>query len=89
MLAGMFAPRNLGPEYTRSFDGIYPELAQKYGLILYPFFLEGIAMNGGLNLGDGIHPNAKGVAEITQRILPTVEELITRVQSRPPAPPKG
>ena len=83
LLAGMIAPRNLGEGYSRAFDSLYPELAKKHGLILYPFFLDGVALNGGLNLGDGIHPNAKGVAEITKRILPSVEELITRVRSRP------
>jgi acyl-CoA thioesterase I len=89
LLAGMIAPRNLGEEYTRAFDSIYPDLAKKHGLILYPFFLDGIALNGGLNLADGIHPNPKGVAEITKRILPKVEELIARVRARQPAGPKG
>ena len=89
LLAGMIAPRNLGEEYTRVFDGIYPQLAQKHGLILYPFFLDGVALNGNLNLGDGIHPNPKGVAEITKRILPKVEELIARVQAKQQVAPKG
>ncbi len=73
----------------RGFDGIYPELAKKHGLILYPFFLDGVALNGDLNLGDGIHPNPKGVAEITKRILPTVEELIARVRARQTAGSEG
>jgi acyl-CoA thioesterase I len=89
LLAGMIAPRNLGEDYTRVFNGIYPELAQKHGLILYPFFLDGVALNGNLNLGDGIHPNPKGVAEITKRILPKVEELIARVQAKQQIAPKG
>jgi acyl-CoA thioesterase-1 len=89
LLAGMLAPRNLGEEYARAFDSMYPDLAKKHGLILYPFFLDGIALNGGLNLGDGIHPNPKGVAEITTRILPKVEELIARVRARQPAGSKG
>jgi acyl-CoA thioesterase I len=89
LLAGMIAPRNLGEEYTRIFNGIYPELARKHGLILYPFFLDGVALNGDHNLGDGIHPNPKGVAEITKRILPKVEELIARVQAKQQIAPKG
>jgi len=89
LLAGMIAPRNLGEEYTRIFNGIYPELARKHGLILYPFFLDGVALNGDLNLGDGIHPNPKGVAEIIKRILPKVEELIARVQAKQHVAPKG
>jgi len=89
LLAGMFAPRSLGKDYVRAFDGIYPDLAGKHGLILYPFFLDGTALDGALNLGDGIHPNTKGVAEITKRILPKVEELIARVRARQPAGSKG
>jgi acyl-CoA thioesterase-1 len=89
MLAGMVAPRNLGEDYTRAFDGIYPELAKQYNLILYPFFLDGVALNGSLNLDDGIHPNPQGVAEITRRILPAVEELIARVRARQAASSKG
>ena len=89
LLAGMIAPRNLGEDYSRAFDRIYPELAQKHGLLLYPFFLDGVALNGELNLGDGIHPNPKGVAEITKRILPKVEELIGRVRARQPVSSKG
>ena len=89
LLAGMLAPRNLGEDYARAFDSMYPDLAKKHGLILYPFFLDGIALDGSLNLGDGIHPNPKGVAEITKRILPKVEELIARVRARQPASPKG
>jgi acyl-CoA thioesterase-1 len=81
LLAGLLAPRNLGEDYRRAFDAIYPELAKKHGLILYPFFLDGVALDGKLNLGDGIHPNAQGVAEITRRILPAVEELIGRVRA--------
>jgi acyl-CoA thioesterase-1 len=82
LVAGMLAPRNLGADYARAFDGIYPALAGKHGTLLYPFFLDGVALDARLNLGDGLHPNAKGVAEITRRILPTVEELIARVRAR-------
>lgn len=89
MLAGMQAPRNLGEDYVRTFNAIYPDLAKKHGLILYPFFLDGIALNGDFNLGDGIHPNPKGVAEITKRILPAVEELMTRARARQTKNPKG
>ncbi len=90
LLAGMMAPRNLGTEYSLAFDAIYPELASKHGAILYPFFLDGIAFKEKFNLGDGIHPNSSGVAEITRRILPTVEQLITRVRGKQAAlSPKG
>jgi acyl-CoA thioesterase-1 len=81
LLAGMLAPGNMGPDYTRAFDAIYPALAKKDGVPLYPFFLDGIALDAQLNLSDGMHPNPKGVAEITRRILPMVEELIARVRA--------
>ena len=80
LLAGMLAPRNLGAVYTRAFDAIYPELAAKHGLILYPFFLDGVALNAKLNLDDGLHPNRQGVAEITKKIMPAVEQLIERAK---------
>ena len=79
LLAGMEAPRNMGEEYVKAFDAIYPELAARYGLILYPFFLEG-ALNDGMLQSDGLHPNAKGVAAIVAKILPKVEELLAKVK---------
>lgn len=89
LLAGMLAPRNMGEDYARAFDAIYPELAAQHGVLLYPFFLDGIALNPALNLGDGIHPNAKGVAEIVTRIMPAVEQLVARARARQPSSPKG
>jgi acyl-CoA thioesterase-1 len=89
LLAGMLAPRNLGEPYTRAFDAIYPELAAKHGLLLYPFFLDGVAMNAKLNLDDGLHPNSRGVAEITKKILPSVEQLIERARARQAAGTKA
>jgi acyl-CoA thioesterase-1 len=82
LLAGMLAPRNLGEAYAAKFDAIYPALAAKHGVLLYPFFLDGVVLDPRFNLSDGMHPNPKGVAEITRRILPMVEELITRVRAR-------
>jgi len=78
LLAGMEAPRNLGKDYVDAFGAIYPDLAARYGLILYPFFLEGAALNAELMQKDGLHPNADGVAVIVERILPKVEELLTQ-----------
>ena len=89
LLAGMLAPRNLGSTYSSAFDAIYPELAKQHGLLLYPFFLDGVAFDGKYNLGDGIHPNGSGVAEITRRMLPLVEQLIDRVRNKRAAASKG
>jgi acyl-CoA thioesterase-1 len=85
MLCGMRAAPNLGPDYGRAFERIYPELAAKYGAVLYPFFLDGVAANRALTQPDGLHPNAAGVAAIVRRILPTVQELIARVRAQKPS----
>jgi acyl-CoA thioesterase-1 len=82
MLAGMYAPRNLGPDYAKSFDAIHRELAEKHGLVLYPFFLEGIAGDRALNQPDGLHPTAEGVNVIVRNILPTVERFIASLPAR-------
>jgi acyl-CoA thioesterase-1 len=82
LLAGMRAPRNLGNDYANAFDRIFPELAEAHSLILYPFFLSGVALDPLLNLNDGMHPNAQGIAVIAERITPSVEELIGRVKAR-------
>jgi acyl-CoA thioesterase-1 len=76
LLAGMEAPRNLGPEYAAAFDPIYPQLQKKYRIALYPFFLEGVALHPELTLPDGLHPNPQGVDVIVRGILPQVEQLI-------------
>ncbi len=80
LLAGMQAPRNMGPEYVKAFDTIYPALASKYRVVFYPFFLDGVAADPTLNQGDGMHPNVKGVDVIVQRMLPSVEQLIARAK---------
>ena len=72
LLAGMRAAPNLGPAYAREFEGMYPALAQKYRVPLYPFFMEGVAGNRRLIQRDGLHPNARGVAVIVARIMPAV-----------------
>lgn len=81
LLAGMIAPRNLGPDYANVFDPIYQEVAITHDALLYPFFLEGVALNPNLNLSDGMHPNANGVAVIVENILLKVEELLAKAQS--------
>ena len=81
LLAGMRAPPNMGDDYVDEFDSIYPDLARSHSAILYPFFLDGVVGARGLNLEDGIHPNANGIEEIVQRILPKVEELLETLRS--------
>jgi acyl-CoA thioesterase-1 len=76
ILAGMRAPRNLGDDYTAAFDSLYPRLAKEHQIPFYPFFLAGVALRPELNQADGMHPNARGVAVIVERIVPLLEPLL-------------
>ena len=78
LLTGMHAQRNLGAEYVKQFDTIYPRLAKDYNLLFYPFILDGVALNPKLNQADGMHPNPAGVKVIVARILPYVKKLVGR-----------
>jgi acyl-CoA thioesterase I len=76
MLCGMLAPPNYGADYAARFNSIYPDLAKKFDVPLYPFFLDGVAADAKLNQADGIHPTAAGVDIVVKNILPTVEAFL-------------
>jgi acyl-CoA thioesterase-1 len=76
MLLGMRSAANWGADYQRAFDAIYPALAAKYKVPLYPFFLDGVALDPALVQPDGLHPNERGVAILVDRIAPSVERLL-------------
>ena len=80
LIAGMRAAPNLGAEYDRAFDVIYPALAKDHDVALYPFFLDGVAGDPKLNQADGMHPTAEGVDAIVERIAPSVEEILKQVK---------
>jgi acyl-CoA thioesterase-1 len=82
LLSGMVAPPNMGSTFGAAFNPIFPDLAARHGVLFDPFFLDGVAGEAGLNLADGMHPNARGVDVIVRRILPKVEDLIAQVRSR-------
>ncbi len=82
LLAGMEAPRNMGKDYVEAFGALYHDLAERHGLIFYPFFLDGVALDEKLTFPDGMHPTAQGVARIVEGILPKVEELLARVEAK-------
>ncbi len=75
-LIGMRSPTSMGPFFQGKFDKIFKELAKEYDVPLYPFFLDGVAMKADLNLQDGMHPNAKGVDVIVERITPSVVKVL-------------
>jgi acyl-CoA thioesterase-1 len=78
LLTGMHAQRNLGADYVKQFDTIYPRLAKDYNLLFYPFFLDGVALNPKLNQADGMHPNPAGVKVVVARMLPYVKKLVAK-----------
>jgi acyl-CoA thioesterase-1 len=79
LLTGMQAQRNLGEDYVKQFDAIYPRLAKDYGIVFYPFFLDGVALNPKLNQADGLHPNPAGVKIIVARMMPYVKKMLAEV----------
>ncbi|GAA0280135.1 hypothetical protein GCM10008965_54110 [Methylorubrum aminovorans] len=83
LLAGMLAAPNLGTEYRTRFDAIYPDLARAHDLVLYPFFLDGVAGQRANTMDDGLHPTAKGVERVVEGILPTVETFLGRLGQKP------
>lgn len=80
LLVGMIAPPNMGDDYAARFNPIYPELAAKYGVELYPFFLDGVVENPGLKLEDGMHPNGEGIGVMVERFLPYAERFIGSIE---------
>ena len=78
-IAGMKANRGLGADYASTFDALYPALASKYGATLYPFYLDGVALDQSLNQADLLHPNAKGVAVIVGKMAPPFEDWLAQL----------
>jgi acyl-CoA thioesterase-1 len=83
LLCGMLAPPNYGNDFAAHFNAIYPDIAKSSGVVLYPFFLEGVAADARLNQADGMHPTAEGVEIIVNNILPTVEAFLGKISGQP------
>lgn len=80
VLTGMMAPPNLGPDYARAFNALYPELARQYGAALDPFLLAGVIGNRQLMLPDYVHPNARGVEVMAKRLAPLVDQRLSELE---------
>ena len=76
LLTGMQAPSSYGQDYQSSFNSIYPELAEEYEIFLYPFLLEGVALDPSLNQSDGKHPNEQGIALISKKIAEKIKNIL-------------
>lgn len=79
LLIGIMAPPNMGGDFAERFNGIYPRLAEKHGLALYPFFLDGVVLDQSLQLEDRMHPNAKGVGVMVEKSLPKVQSFVKTI----------
>ena len=80
ILAGMQSPESMGPEYQSEFDGIYPELSNKYNLIFMPFLLKGVALEKEMLQPDFQHPNAQGMKVIAKNLEPYIVQAIARLK---------
>jgi acyl-CoA thioesterase-1 len=77
VLAGMTLPPNYGPDYIKSFQSLYTDLAAKYKLKLIPFLLSDIITPDLRYLQrDGIHPTAEGAEIVSGTVLKTVKPLL-------------
>ncbi len=81
LLAGIIAPPNMGADYVARFNPIYQKLSEKHGLPLYAFFLDGVALEAGLKLDDGMHPNARGVDVMVEKMEPAVTNFVETISS--------
>ncbi len=81
-LVGILAPPNMGGDYAEKFNPIYKRLAEKYVVPLYPFFLDGVATISSLQLSDGMHPNAKGVAVMVEKTIQPVKSFLGAIKDK-------
>ncbi|MBD9449152.1 MULTISPECIES: arylesterase [unclassified Rhizobium] len=81
LLVGMLAPPNMGGDYAARFNSIYEKLAQKHGVALYPFFLDGVALDAGLKLEDGMHPNSKGIDVMVEKMEPAITQFLGTIST--------
>lgn len=82
LLTGMKAPRNFGETYAKNFDAVFPQLAKKYGVLFYPFFLDGVVLKTNLLQADGLHPNPTGVQVIVKNITPMAVRLVQEAKEK-------
>lgn len=76
VVAGMMVPPNMGPEYSKEFQGVFKEVAESNDAVLIPFLLEDVGGIERLNQPDGIHPNAEGHQIIADNIYPVIKSQL-------------
>ena len=78
LLVGIRVPTNYGPRYTKSFQGAYQDLANRYKIGLVPFLSDQAAINLALFQADGIHPNAQAQPLLLDNLWPQLSPLLQR-----------
>jgi acyl-CoA thioesterase-1 len=76
LMTGMLAAPNLGADYGKRFNSLFPRVANSCGAKLYPFFLEGVVTDRRLMLPDRVHPNSSGIERIVTKVAPVVAERL-------------
>jgi acyl-CoA thioesterase-1 len=79
LLVGLKAAPNLGSDYAKAFETIFPKLAAANDLVFVPFLLEGVAAEPSLNQADGMHPNGQGTTIVARTLLPAVESFLGKI----------
>jgi len=82
LLAGMKMPPNYGGDFTQAFETVFNELAKEKSVALIPFLLDGVAARPGLNLADGIHPNADGYSVVADTVIVHLLPLLEALRKR-------
>jgi acyl-CoA thioesterase-1 len=82
VLAGMYAPTSLGPEYQKEVQEAYQSLAREHRVTFIPFFLIGVAGAESLNLSDGIHPNAEGTKIVADTVYAALRPVLEKRKNR-------
>lgn len=78
LLCGMLAPPNVGAQYQRDYQLVFPDLASEYKVKFLPFLLENVALNKDLNQADGIHPNAEGEKIMTENVYKALKPMLSK-----------
>lgn len=72
VVMGMLAAPNMGPDYAKSFNAIFPAVVARHHAGLEPFFLKPIFNRPDLQLPDHIHPTEQGVEAMVKATVDRV-----------------
>jgi acyl-CoA thioesterase-1 len=76
LLIGMRLPPNFGPEYTRTFEQTYADLARRHGTAFLPFLLAPIAADRNAFQSDNMHPVAAVQPKLRDHVWRSLAPLL-------------